>query len=355
MMFLSLELQNFSLYILINIQRNKKVVVETCIKYYILGGLSSSIILYGISLIYGFTGRVNLLDLALFCSEVSMTHVGFILGLSFIFFGFFIKLGLAPFHFWVPQIYEGAPNLIMLVLLTLPKFILFLVFLKLHTFVFGLFAPNFREILYFNIFLSFFFGSLGALWQTNIKKFLAYSAITNSGFILFGFSLHTFEGLYSAIIYLVIYLFSNCCCVYVFIIIRSRQENSISFLEFESFRSLKVVHPTLVFMLVLNLLSMAGIPPLAGFLTKFFLFTAILEEGTLGVAFLLVLVSLFTAYYYIRPVKILLFNPSKTPAFLTELQPFGGLMLIFITFLNLALLLTPKIILILVEIIQTTC
>lgn len=167
--------------------------------------------------------------------------------------------------------------------------------------------------------------------------------------------MHTFEGLYSAIIYLVIYLFSTVAVFYVFIIIRSRQENSISFLEFESFRSLKVVHPTLVFMLVLNLLSMAGIPPLAGFLTKFFLFTAILEEGTLGVAFLLVLVSLFTAYYYIRPVKILLFNPSKTPAFLTELQPFGGLMLIFITFLNLALLLTPKIILILVEIIQTTC
>jgi len=342
MMFLSLELQNFSLYILINIQRNKKVVVETCIKYYILGGLSSGLILYGISLIYGYTGRVNLLDLAVFCSEISLTHLGLISGLSFIFFGFFIKLGLAPFHFWVPQIYEGSPNIVMLVLLTLPKFILFIIFLKLHTFVFGLFAPAFREILYINVFLSFLFGSLGALWQTNIKKFFAYSAITNSGFILFAFSLDTLDGVSAGLIYLLIYLGSTLAIFYLFIILKSRQENSISFLEFKHFSSLKLVNPSLVFILAINLFSMAGIPPLGGFLSKFLVFTTVLEEGTLGVLFLIVVVSLFTAYYYIRPIKILLFHTSKKPAFFTELTYLGGLFISVSFFNNLVLFSVPK-------------
>lgn len=136
MVFLNLELQNFSLYILLNIQRNKKTVIETCIKYYIIGGISSGLILYGISIIYGITGHINFLDLIFFFSELDVLLFSIYTGLIFFFFGLFIKLGLAPFHFWVPQVYAGAPSFITLILLVLPKFVLFLLFLKIYFFVF---------------------------------------------------------------------------------------------------------------------------------------------------------------------------------------------------------------------------
>jgi NADH-quinone oxidoreductase subunit N len=153
-MFLNLELQNFALYILMNIQRNKKIVVETSIKYYIIGGVSSGFILYGISLIYLTTGKINFFDLILYFYNIQDFNSILFLGILFIFCGLFIKLGLAPFHFWVPQIYSGAPNFIMLILLSLPKFVLILVFIKLYFFVFSFTHNIFFPLISFSIILS---------------------------------------------------------------------------------------------------------------------------------------------------------------------------------------------------------
>lgn len=178
--FLNLELQNFALYILINIQRNNKIVVESCIKYYIIGAISSGFFLYGISLIYGFTGKINLFELILFFSDISITHIGINTSLVFLFSGLFIKLGIAPFHFWIPQVYKGTPHIVTLILLLLPKFVLFFLFIKLYLFIFKFFHQYFFQIICLNAMLSLVCGSLGALWQNNIKTFLAYSAITNT-------------------------------------------------------------------------------------------------------------------------------------------------------------------------------
>lgn len=347
--FLNLELQNFSLYILMNIQRNKKIVVETCIKYYIIGGLSSASILYGISLIYGFTGKVNLFDLILFFSEIRLIHFGFIIGFIFLFLGLFIKIGIAPFHFWVPQIYEGAPHFVTLILLILPKFVLFILFVKLYFFIFKFLNNILCEFLWLNVFLSFFFGSLGALWQNNIKKFLAYSAINNSGFILLAFSLSTFESNFAGILYLIIYLFSTFAIFYSFLIISPKQFNSYNLLEFKNFSTLKIVNPLFVFILSINFLSIAGIPPLSGFISKFFIFVSVLELNYLIILFILILVSLVSAYYYIRPVKLLLFHIKFKPKFLVEISFFSGIILVLIFFFNLFLILQPRLLFFFIE------
>lgn len=185
MIFLNLELKNFALYILINIQRNNKVVVETCIKYYIIGALSSGFFIYGISFIYGFTGKVNLFDFLLFFSDISTTHFGLNTSIGFLFCGLFIKIGIAPFHFWIPQVYKGAPFFVTLILLLLPKFVLFFLFLKLDLFIFKLLHQTFIQTIILNGVLSLFFGCLGGLWQNNIKTFMAFSAITSSDLYYF--------------------------------------------------------------------------------------------------------------------------------------------------------------------------
>jgi len=313
--FLNLELQNFALYILMNIQRNKKIVVETCIKYYIIGGISSACLLYGISYIYGITGKINLFDLILFFYEIKLSNFDLLPGLFFFFVGLFIKLGLAPFHFWVPQIYDGAPNLITLILLILPKFVLFLLFIKLYFFVFKFLTGFFFQIFLLNVSLSFFFGSLGALWQTNIKKFLAYSAINNSGFILLAISLLTYEGLFAAILYLIVYLFSTFSIFYSFLIILPRQSNALKLLDFNNFNAIKSINPILILMISINFLSLAGIPPLSGFISKMLLFSAVIQLNYLLIIIFLMVVSLISAYYYIRPIKLIWFQKTKKKLF----------------------------------------
>lgn len=204
--FLNLELQNFALYILINIQRNNKIVVESCIKYYIIGAISSGFFLYGISLIYGFTGKINLFDLIIFFSDISITHIGINTSLVFLFCGLFIKLGIAPFHFWIPQVYKGTPHLVTLILLILPKFVLFLLFVKLYLFIFKFFHQYFFQTICVNVILSLLCGSLGALWQNNIKTFMAYSAITNTALYYYLF------------LYLILKVFAQVYFFYLFIL-----------------------------------------------------------------------------------------------------------------------------------------
>jgi len=342
--FLNLELQNFALYILMNIQRNKKTVVETCIKYYIIGGISSAFILYGISLLYGITGKVNLFDLILFFYEIKLDNFVLLPGLLFFFIGLLIKLGLAPFHFWVPQIYDGAPNLVTLILLILPKFILFLLLIKLYFFVFK-FLNNFLfQFFLFNVCLSFFFGSLGALWQTNIKKFLAYSAINNSGFILLSFILFTYEGLFAAFLYLIVYLFSTFSLFFTFLNILPKQTNKLKILDFKNFNSVKLINPFLILILSINFLSLAGIPPLSGFISKMLLFAAVIQLNYLILIIILILTSLISAYYYIRPIKLIWFQSiNKKAIFLSEISYSAGLILTLSFFFNLFLICQPNI------------
>lgn len=183
-LFLALELYNFGLYSLIGLQQNRVINSEISIKYYLISALSSSFILFGISLIYSFTGLLNFYDLTLFFINSTNTTMISILGYSIMLLGIIIKLGAAPFHFWTPDIYEGAPNIINLILLTLPKIILIVLLLKLTCSTFIAFSSITTIIIYILIFTAFYFGTFGAIHQIKIKKFLTYSGISNLGFYL---------------------------------------------------------------------------------------------------------------------------------------------------------------------------
>ncbi|MBV36175.1 MAG: hypothetical protein CMP47_12110 [Rickettsiales bacterium] len=269
--------------------------------------------------------------------------------LVFLFCGFFIKLGIAPFHFWVPQIYDGAPNFITLILLTVPKFVLFIVFMKLYLFVFGFLNVFYIEVLWVLVILSFFFGSIGALWQNNVKRFLAYSSITNSGFILLSFSLFTYEGLYSGILYLVIYVFSTFGIFYIFLITRYQQSNSSAILDFKSFSTVRLINPTLSIMLSINLLSVAGIPPLSGFISKFFIFKSVIESDFSFILIPLIIFSLISAYYYIRPIKLFFFNEKPQPKFLAKIPYSAALIVTLIFYFNVCMIIQPRLLLLLIE------
>merc|ERR1711862_76196 len=344
MVFLTLELQNFSLYILMSMQRNKKIAVETGIRYYFLGGLSSGLILYGISLFYGFSGKIRFSDLNLLFVDFNNLHFNLYLGIIFFLCGLFMKIGLAPFHFWIPQIYSGAPNIITLILLVLPKFGFFILFMKLYYYVF-----TFMHLIFIIVLFSLFFGALGALGESNIKRFMGYSGITNSGFILLAFSVFAYEGLFAGILYLLVYIFTTFSVFYIFLISRLRQVKSYYLVDFNSFNSLKLINPFLVFILCINLFSMAGIPPLTGFFSKYYLFLSLVEINNIKLLFCLIILSLISTYYYIRPINLLVFSNNVKPKFFEEINSFSCLLIFFIYVVNSFMIIQPRFILDLVQ------
>lgn len=346
-LFLNLELQNFGFYILFSLNKKKKLVAESNIKYYIYGGISSAFLLYGISLIYGATGQLNFNDLIMTLSIIDSNNFLLILGLIFIFFGLFFKLGVAPFHFWIPGIYENAPNLITLVFLTLPKFVFFCLFIKFFYFLFYSFNSMFILLFASCIILSFFFGSLGAINQFKIKKFMAYSAITNSGFILLGFYTFSFEGLVTSFIYLIIYLILTFTLLYFFISFIPYKSTKISLqnLTFFNYKSFLFLNPWILFFLSFNLFSMGGIPPLSGFFSKFLLFNVLFDNNNFNLLVISLLFSLIIIFYYIRIIKLLIFTKYDFSV-ITLYYPIkyiNGLILVTFTYINIFFCLNPSI------------
>lgn len=186
-LFLALELYNFGLYSLIGLQQNRVINSEISVKYYLVSALSSSFILFGISLLYGFTGLLNFNELNVFLINSAQFNFTLILGFSFVLIGLLIKLGAAPFHFWTPDIYEGATNFVNLILLTLPKIILICLLVKLVCFTFLAFSSITTIVIYILILCAFYFGTFGAIHQIKVKKFLTYSGISNFGLCLLPF------------------------------------------------------------------------------------------------------------------------------------------------------------------------
>ena len=256
-------------------------------------------------------------------------------------------MGIAPFHFWIPGIYENAPNLITLVLLTLPKFVFFCLFIKFFYFLF--YSFNFISISLFGIciILSFFFGALGAMNQFKIKKFMAYSAIANSGFILLGFYTFSFEGLVTSFIYLIIYLLLTFTLFYFFISFIPYKGFKISLqnLTFLNYKSFLFLNPWILFFLSFNLFSMGGIPPLSGFFSKFLLFNVLFDNNNFTLLIFSLLFSLIIIFYYIRIIKILIFTKYDFSYinFYYPIKYINGLILVTFTYINLFFCLNPSI------------
>ncbi len=369
-MYLTVELQSLCFYVLAASKRNSEFSTEAGLKYFILGAFSSGILLFGCSIIYGFTGITNFGELAkLFTgsqeigllgaglsgadssaltSEIFFSRSsGIILGILFLAVGFLFKLTAAPFHMWAPDVYEGSPTVITAFFSLAPKIAIFGVFLRLFLSSFYDFMIPWQKIFLFSSLASMIVGSLAALAQQKIKRLLAYSSIGHIGYILIGLCCATVEGIEALFIYLVVYVLMT---LNIFAIILSLQELKVSDLgvngstetsSIESFGPgtgetaqratyhlkyisdlgmLAKTNPVLAFTLTCTLFSMAGIPPLAGFCSKFYIFFAALSSSLYLLAFFGVLTSVVSCFYYIRLIKIMYFEkPTKFIAY----QPIG--------------------------------
>ena len=268
MLYLGIELLSLSLYAVIGFNKKSSLSSEAAIKYYVLGAMSSGILLFGISLIYGFTGSIVYDDIASQLINIdinSVDYIAIIFGIIFITASLCFKFGAAPFHMWVPDIYQGSLISTTILLSTLPKIAVFIVFLKLYFIPFILLREVWSDILIFVGMLSIVIGSLFALTQENIKRLLAYSAISNIGFIILSLGLISIDGIHASLYYTIVYTLTALAS---FGIITHITSNSNGIEKITDLAGLSKTHPYFAFLILLTMLSSAGIPPLIGFHAK---------------------------------------------------------------------------------------
>ena len=318
--YLCIELQSLCFYILIAIQRKKNKAVEAGLKYFILGSFSSTVFLLGIGFIYGATGVTNFKDLALLLNFginfFSPSDMFLFFGLFLVFIGFFFKLSIAPFHFWLPDVFDGSSRLIISIFGILPKFSIFFLFFKLCSIVFSQFFLFLQFFLVFFVVFSWVVGLFGAIKTNRLNKFLAYSSINHLGFILLGL---TINDLFSVIFYLFIYVLIS---LNIFIVFCSfvKYNNKTELNIIEQLLYIKKVNYVLVLSLVICLFSLAGVPPLAGFFGKFFVFLNSISLNFIFLTLFGLIVSLISCFYYLRIIKFLTFNNTKNFIFLLNLD-----------------------------------
>jgi len=313
-LFLTIEFQTLCFYVLAASKRTSEFSTEAGIKYFLLGAFSSGILLFGCSLIYGFTGMTNFGDLGLLLTGIALPQIyelssfpasGLFLGILFLAVGFLFKVTAAPFHMWAPDVYEGAPTSTTAFFSIVPKIALMAVFLRVFFHSFYDLLESWQNILLLCSALSMIVGSFAALAQQRIKRLPAYSSIGHVGYMLLGFSCASLEGIESVCIYLVIYVLMS---LNVFALLLALHSGNSRLRYVSDFGMLSVSHPVLAFTFACTLFSMAGIPPLAGFCSKFYVFFAALGSGLYAVAILGVLTSVISCFYYIRFIKIMYFE-----------------------------------------------
>ncbi len=304
-LYMGLELQSLPLYVLAASQRDNTRSSEAGLKYFMLGALASGILLYGISLIYGFTGTTDFTQLALHTGNVP---VGALVGLVLVIVAFSFKLSAAPFHMWAPDVYQGSPTVITAFFATAPKIAATLLLVRLMMQPFAALLTSWQQIIVVVAALSMMVGALGALRQTNIKRLLAYSSIGHVGYLLMGLATGTVEGAQAIIVYLAIYLSMSAGVFACILMMRTRGEYTE---DINSLAGLAKNRPMMALMLLIFMLSMAGIPPFAGFFGKFYIFLAALQAKLYGLAVIGVIASVIATYYYLRIIKIMYFDEAK--------------------------------------------
>ncbi|WP_173981736.1 NADH-quinone oxidoreductase subunit NuoN [Magnetospirillum sp. SS-4] len=308
-LYLGLELQSLSLYVLAAYNRDNLKSTEAGLKYFVLGSLASGMLLYGVSLLYGFAGTTSFDGLAQVFAAGESHHVkpgiGIIAGLVFVVAGLSFKISAVPFHMWAPDVYEGAPTPVTSFFAVAPKIAALCLFVRVMTGPFADLADQWRQVVSFIAFASMFVGAFAAIVQTNIKRLLAYSSIGHVGFVLVGVAANSVLGVQGVLIYLAIYLFMN---VGAFAVILSMRQKGRLVEGVSDLAGLSKTNPVMAFIMAMLMFSMAGIPPLAGFWGKFYVFMAAVEAGLFTLAILGVLSSVVSAYYYLRIIKIMYFD-----------------------------------------------
>ena len=309
-LYLGFELQSLSLYVLAAINRDSVRSSEAGLKYFVLGALSSGMMLYGISFIYGFAGNTDFVAVAHAVAH-ARSNIGAIFGLVFLIAGLAFKVSAVPFHMWTPDVYEGAPTPITAFFSMAPKTAAMALFLRVMLIALPGVLPDWRQIIAFVSVLSMFLGAVAAIGQTNIKRLMAYSSISHMGYALIGLAAGTAQGIESVLLYLAIYVITN-AGVFVCILAMRRGDRMVETIP--DLAGLARTSPRLALAFAILFVSLAGIPPFAGFFAKFYVFLAAIETHLYGLAILGVLASVIGAYYYLRIVKIMYFE-EPAPAF----------------------------------------
>tara|TARA_Y100001970_G_scaffold142517_1_gene175270 strand:- start:2912 stop:4327 length:1416 start_codon:yes stop_codon:yes gene_type:complete len=303
--YIGLELQSLSLYVLASFNRDNIFSSEAGLKYFVLSALSSGLLLYGCSLIYGFSGSTNFFIIA---NNLTESSYGLTFGIVFILVGLSFKISAVPFHMWAPDVYQGSPTSVTAFFAILPKIAALTIFVRVLYVPFFNLINDWQMIIIFLSIASMLFGSIAAIGQTNLKRLIAYSSIGHMGYALAGLSTGTNQGIQSSITYITIYLFMNLAFFGCILMLRRDDKY---FENIEDLSGLSKHHPILSFSFLIVLFSLAGIPPLAGFFAKFYIFTAVLEQSMYFLAIVGLLSTVISAYYYLRLIKIIYFDPEK--------------------------------------------
>jgi NADH-quinone oxidoreductase subunit N len=308
-LYLSLELMSLALYVVAAFDRDNVRSTEAGLKYFVLGALSSGMLLYGASLIYGFTGTVNFVAIAQTAGTGG--SIGLIIGLVLLFAGLCFKVSAVPFHMWTPDVYQGAPTPITAFFAGAPKVAAIAVFMRVAINAFPGITGQWQQIIVFVAIASMALGSFAAIGQRNIKRLMAYSSIGHMGFALIGLAAGTSEGIQGVLVYMAIYVAMT---LGTFACIIGMRRGGAPVEDIYDLAGLARTKPAMAFFLAMLLFSMAGVPPLAGFFAKFYVFLAAIKAGLFTLAVLGVLASVVGAYYYLMIVKIMYFDEAA-PAF----------------------------------------
>ena len=303
--YIGLELQSLALYVLATFNRDQLKSSEAGLKYFVLSALSSGLLLYGCSLIYGFSGSTNF---DVISNQLNSTNYVLTFGIVFILVGLAFKISAVPFHMWAPDVYEGSPTSVTLFFTMVPKIAALTVFIRFLYVPFLNLIDQWQMIIIFLSIASMLFGAIAAIGQTNIKRLIAYSSISHIGYTLAGLATGSNEGIQSSIVYITIYVIMNLAFFSCLLMLK---RNNQYYEDIDDLSGLSKNHPLLSLSLLVILFSLAGIPPLAGFFAKFYIFTAVLEQSMYFLAIVGLLSTVIAAFYYLRIIKIIYFDKEK--------------------------------------------
>ena len=304
-LYLGIELQSLSLYVLASLNRDSIKSTEAGVKYFVLGALSSGLLLYGCSLIYGFTGSTNYYIIA---KSFDANNLALLFGLVFILVGLAFKISAVPFHMWTPDVYEGSPTSVTAFFALAPKVAGMAAIIRILYVPFGNIVIEWQTILIFISVASMILGAVAAIGQSNIKRLMAYSGISHMGYALAGLVTGTKDGVASTILYVLIYVVMS---IGSFVCILVMKRKNIYLENIRDLSGLSKNHPLVALSFVVILFSLAGIPPLAGFFAKFYIFMAVVKVEFYTLAVIGLVTSVISAFYYLRIIKIIYFDPSQ--------------------------------------------
>ncbi len=312
-LYLGLELLSLSLYAMVALQRDSVQATEAAMKYFVLGALASGMLLYGMSMLYGATGTLEITGLAQLSADGVRAQAVLVFGLVFIVAGLGFKLGAVPFHMWVPDVYQGAPTAVTLFIGSAPKFAAFAIVMRLLAQALGAEAlvDEWRQMLLIMAVLSLAIGNLTAIMQTNLKRMLAYSAISHMGFLLLGVLSGTIDGYAAGMFYVVVYVLMTLGSFGVILLLT---RDGFEAENLDDYKGLNQRNPWYAFLMLLLMFSLAGIPPTVGFYAKLSVLQAVVQMGMWWVAVIAVVFSLIGAFYYLRIVKLMYFDAPQDDA-----------------------------------------